>query len=61
MRWARINDWVARRPDGYSIARFQVGEESVFRASFNGDFISQPTTQQEALAACKQHKENSDG
>lgn len=61
MRWERINEWLIRRPDGYSIAKYQDGAEEVFRASFKGRFISPATTKELAVEACKQHKEASDG
>lgn len=61
MRWERINEWLIRRPDGYSIAKYIVNAETLFRASFKGKFISPATTKELAVEACKQHKEASDG
>lgn len=61
MRWERINEWLVRRPDGYSIAKYLDGSQEVFRASFRGQFISPATTKELAVEACKQHKEAFDG
>ncbi len=58
MRWERINEWLVRRPDGYSIAKYLDGSEEVFRASFKGQFISPAGTKESALEHCREHSRN---
>lgn len=57
MRWERINEWLVRRPDGYSIAKYMLQTEALFRASYRGNFISPPGSKESAAEACRRHKE----
>lgn len=55
MKWKLMTEWLIRRQDGYAIAKFKIGDQTLYRASFGGEFIGPPATKEEALTMCSQH------
>lgn len=50
-----MTEWLIRRQDGYAIAKFKIADQTLYRASFGGEFIGPPVTKEEAMAMCSQH------
>ncbi len=55
-RDGKIQERVAVSDDGYTVARFTVGDQELYRASVKGEFICWPTHDpKEAQRACERH------
>lgn len=55
MKWREENSWLAISDSGYRVARFVVGDKSIYRASIRGEFIGEPKG---SFEECKQICEN---